>query len=310
MPNLYWKSSGQTRTVAEKPFKSEAELESFIFDNQDILGGDIFVIYRQIRTGAKQGIPDMLGVDQDKQVCLTELKNKEADESILPQALGYAVWAESNPDSVKAIWLESKTKPEDIQIDWDHLDIRVILIAPSFNTGVRRMASKIGYPVDLIQVRRYSFDQDEFLLVETIEEPQTPVPGTTKPRQIWDWATYEAQHGKEATAHFRHAVEQVSGLVDKHGWDLHYNINKYYTGFKLGNKVAFSVAWATMTSWELYFKVPEEAVSSFSAKQWELRKYYPNYRAAYVRPLDPASPHFDELEPLFAKAVAYASGAK
>jgi hypothetical protein len=61
MRNLYWKSQGQTRTLAEKPFATEAELEEYVFHNQEILG-DISIIYRQIRTGSRQGIPDMLGV--------------------------------------------------------------------------------------------------------------------------------------------------------------------------------------------------------------------------------------------------------
>src|SRR5690606_7294503 len=105
--------------------KSENELEAYIFANQEILGGDISIIYRQIRTGNRQGIPDMLGVDQDARVCIVELKNAEANEDVLSQALGYAMWAETNPDSIKAIWLESKHRPEDIALDWDNLDIRI-----------------------------------------------------------------------------------------------------------------------------------------------------------------------------------------
>lgn len=42
MLNLYWKSEGQTRSLIEKPFKSEAEFEKYVFDNQDILG-DIYL---------------------------------------------------------------------------------------------------------------------------------------------------------------------------------------------------------------------------------------------------------------------------
>ena len=65
MLNLYWKSNGDSRSLIPKPFKNEAEFEAYIFDHQDLLGGDIVILHRQIRTGNKQGIPDMLGVDQD-----------------------------------------------------------------------------------------------------------------------------------------------------------------------------------------------------------------------------------------------------
>ena len=80
MLNLYWKSGDQTRSLIKKPFPSEAAFEKYIFDHQDILGDDIYVLHRQVRTGDKQGILDMMGIDQDGNVCIIELKNEEADE--------------------------------------------------------------------------------------------------------------------------------------------------------------------------------------------------------------------------------------
>jgi hypothetical protein len=310
MRNLYWKSCGTTRTLIEKPFKSEAELEAFIFANQDILGGDVFILYRQIRTGAKQGIPDMLGVDQDDQVCLIELKNVEAGEEILPQALGYAIWAETNPDSIRAIWLESKTKPEDAQIDWDNLSIRVILIAPSFKSTVPRMAGKLGYPIDLIQVSRYALEDDEFLVVESVEEPQRPKVGTTTARKEWNPDTYEEDHGKEATAQFMHAVQAVERLSAKQGWEIPFRFNKYYTGFYLGNKLVFNVAWGGTRAWNVRFKLPEDVARAFHGQQWEFQRYDSSFHEAVYRPLQPGSPDLTELEPLFVKAYEYVSGAK
>ena len=76
MVNLYWKTKDQTRNLILKPFNTEAEFERYIFENQELLG-DLFILHRQIRTGNKQGIPDMIGVDQDSQICVIEMKNKE-----------------------------------------------------------------------------------------------------------------------------------------------------------------------------------------------------------------------------------------
>lgn len=306
MLNLYWKSGDQTRSLVEKPFESEADLEKYVFDNQDLLGGDIYVIHRQIRTGSKQGIPDMIGVDQNKRVCIIELKNIEAQEDILPQALGYGIWAEMNPDSIKAIWLESKQKPEDIEIDWDNMDIRLILIAPSFKTTVRRMAGKIGYPMDLVQLRRYGFEDNEFMLVEVIEEKPGPRPGVTKVMADWDY--YESEHGNEATAQFRKAVEALDAFVKAQGWDMQYNLNKYYTGFKLGNKVVFSVNWGGTYSWKLSLKLPELAADGFKGEHWEFQRYDSSFRQAILRPLKPESPQIGELSPLLVQAYKYVSG--
>jgi len=309
MLNLYWKTGGQTRSLIEKPFKSEAEFEKYIFENQDLLG-DIFIIYRQIRTGHKQGIPDMLGVDQDSRICIIELKNVEADESILPQALSYGIWAETNPDSVKALWLESKEKPEDVEIDWDNMDIRLILIAPAFKATVLHMASKIGYSIDLVQVRRYYFEDEEFLVVEILEEEKRPRVSTTKSMGNWDWDYYEAEHGKEATTQFRTAVNALNSFVQQQGWDLPYNINKYYTGFKLGNKVVFSVQWSGTYAWKLAIKLPRELARAFQAAHWEFQSYDETFRNAIFRPVTAKVLQINELEPLLTEAYKRISGSK
>jgi hypothetical protein len=307
MQNLYWKIGGETRILVEKPFQSEAEMEKYIFTNQDLLG-DVSIIYRQIKTGQKQGIPDMLGVDQDARICIIELKNQPADEDILPQALGYAIWAETNPDSIKAIWLESKQKPDNIAIDWDKIDLRVILVAPTFKNTVSRMAGKIGYPIDLIQMRRYSFEENEFISVEFVEEPLSQRVITTKGVTNWDWNYYESEHGQEATAQFKKAVEIIDNFVKKQGWNISYNINKYYTGFKLGNKVIFSVNWGGTYAWKLNFKVSKEMASGFKGKDWEFQTYDEAFGNAVFRPLNIKGFDIQELETLFVEAYKRISG--
>jgi len=301
MQNLYWKANHETRTLVENAFPLEQDLEKYIFSNQDLLG-DVSIIYRQIKTGQKQGIPDMLGVDQDNRICIIELKNQIADEDILPQALGYAIWAETNPDSIKAIWLESKNKPEDITIDWDNIDLRVILVAPGFKTTVPRMAGKIGYPIDLVQIKRYSFEENEFISVEFLDKPSPQKVTTTKVTLDWDWPYYEGEHGQEATAQFRKAVEEIDDFVKKKNWVIPYNINKYYTGFKIANKVIFSVAWFGTYAWGVRFKVPQEKAESFKGKLWEFQSYSSTFKEAAFRPTNPKTASIEELEPLFAEA--------
>jgi hypothetical protein len=258
MLNLYWHRTDGTRNLVEESFKTEQQLESFIFKNQELLGGDVVIIHQQIHTGNKQGIPDMIGVDQSGRICIIEIKNVVADESILPQALGYALWAEANPDSIKAIWLESKNAPDDIQVNWSELGIRVILIAPGFKANVQRMVTHIGFDVDLVQIRRFRLDDDVMLLVEVLDQEQPAKPGLTTVKGDWTWEYYEQEHGKAATAEFRSAVETLARHVSHHGWDLPYNLNKEYTGFKLGNKVVFEVAWHGTHSWKVRAKLDKQ----------------------------------------------------
>lgn len=308
--NLYWKSKDKTRNLVEEPFRSEAEFEEYLFQNQEILGGDVYIVHRQIRTGSKQGIPDMLGVDQDNTVCIIEVKNHEANEDVLPQALGYAVWAEANPDSIKAIWLESKKRPEEIELDWDNLNVRIILIAPSFKSTVPRLAGKIGYAVDLVQVRRYRYEEEEFLIVEEVEEKAGPRVSSTKVMGHWNWEFYESEHGNEATAQFRRIVEALDQFSKKRGWSVPYNLNKDYTGFKLGNRVVFDVAWSGSSAWVLRLKLPEESGRHLKGAHWEYQRYEKSFGNAVFRPLQPGRADLEELEPLLIEAYEYISGGR
>jgi hypothetical protein len=84
------------------------------------------------------------------------MKNKEVDAAVIPQVLEYAIWAESNPDSVKNLWLEAKDRPEDLTPDWDEYGLRVIVVAPYIDRTTLEHVTKINYPVDLIEVSRWA----------------------------------------------------------------------------------------------------------------------------------------------------------
>lgn len=307
MRNLYWKTQEATINLIPKDFVSEQNFESYLHDNQDLLG-DIVILYRQIRTGAKQGIPDMLGVDQDANICLIEMKNVQVTEDVLPQVLGYAMWAETNPDSIRAIWLESKEKPEDIQIDWDNLAIRIIVIGPSFKPNVLKMASKINYPVDLIQIQRFSYDSDEFIFVESLKDVESQKITITKVLEDWSWDYYEENHGKDATREFKKAVEALDSFVKKQGWNLSYNLNKYYTGFKLGNKVVFDVAWSGTYAWRIDMKIPKDVAQNFKGEDWEYQRYDEVFHNALFKPKSGTFPGIKEIEELLVIAYNRISG--
>lgn len=307
MRNLYWKTKESTINLLPKEFALESDFEKYIFKNQELLG-DIVILYRQIRTGAKQGIPDMLGVDQDANICLIEMKNVDVSEDVLPQVLTYAMWAETNPDSIKAIWLESKEKPEDIQIDWDKLELRIIIIAPSFRPTVLKMASKINYPLDLIQVQRFSYDDDEFIVIETLEDAVAKKVTSTKTMQDWTWEYYEENHGKEATREFKKVVEAINDFVIKQGWNLPYNINKYYTGFKLRSRVVFDVAWSGTYTWRIEMKVPVEVANKFEGKDWEFQRQDYSFKNAVFKLKKDEFKDIKELEGLLVVAYNNISG--
>jgi hypothetical protein len=190
------------------------------------------------------------------------------------------------------------------------MDIRVILIAPSFKNTVPRMAGKLGYATELIQIRRYGLEGEEFLLVEFLEPETPPKPGVTKVKEEWDWDFYAREHGQEAARQFRKTVEAIDAFVHKQGWDVRYNLNKYYTGFKLGNRIVFDVIWGGSYVWKVEMKLPKERGEAFQGEHWEFQRYDADFHNVVFRPLRPEAPNIKELEPLLIEAYKNIAGLK
>ena len=71
--------------------ESEALLETWIADHPDLLGQDLLIIGRQVRT-AHRGFIDLLAVDSDGRIHVIELKRDETPREVVAQALDYASW--------------------------------------------------------------------------------------------------------------------------------------------------------------------------------------------------------------------------
>jgi len=307
--NLYWRRSEAQKTVniVETPFASEEAFEKYIFENSDLLE-DMYLIKRQVRTGQRQGIPDIIGVDQDSNICIVEMKNTVVGEEILPQLLQYAIWAETNPDSVKALWLEDESRPPEAEVSWDNPNVRVLVIAPAFRPSLLRMSGKINYQVDLLEVKRFVVDEEEFVLITKMEPEPEKRPRLTRGLQVYDQAFYEQSHGKEAVRQFMDITQEIEDLASDKRWGLQRKFNKYYVGFKYGNKLCFGVGWAGTNTWNLVLKVPEPVAKGVHTKHWEFQRYEQEWNQALIRCLDPGKAKAAELEELFEAAYRNIAG--
>lgn len=241
MANLFWKRKGETTlNLLSVPFATEEEFERAVFETKDLLE-EVYLLKRQVRGGKKPGIPDIIGVDSDGNVCIVEMKNVPVDASILPQVLQYALWAESNPDSIKSLWLEAPEQPEDVTISFDHYEVRIIVIAPSIDRSTLGLVGKINYPVDHIEVKRWSEGEKEFLLVNRLEPEVPPKVRPVHGLGTYDRGFYEEHYNKASVDHFFHYVDEAVVFIRKNGWPLEPKFNKHYCGFKHGFFNAFGI---------------------------------------------------------------------
>lgn len=301
MANLFWKSKEATTRLVETPFRTEEEFERLIFATPEILE-DIFLLKRQIRGGTKQGIPDIVGLDKDGNICIIEMKNVTVDASIIPQVLQYAFWAETNPDSIRALWLEAETKPDDLSVSWDDCEVQIIVIAPTILRSTLDIVNKINYRVHLIEVKRWIETGNNFLLVNRLEPEQTrrvrPVSGL----ETYDADFYLKGRNKASAIEFIRYAKDTQELVRKEGWHLETKFNKRNCSFQAGAFNAFGVKWIGQKTFAMFVKLPESEASAIGPKMtrygWKEALYY----------IEPGKTKVEDFVPLFEKAYHRLTG--
>ncbi|NOS77248.1 MAG: hypothetical protein HOP35_04830 [Nitrospira sp.] len=287
MASLYWRRrKGRVKPVELAPYSSEQEFEQDVFQTPELLE-DVFLLKRQVRGGGKSGIPDIIGIDEDGKVCIIEMKNSPIDAAVIPQILEYAIWAESNPDSIKSLWLEAQNRPEDRAIDWDNLEVRVLVVAPSIDRATLEHVNKINYQVELIEIARWMSGRDSWLLVNRLEplpiKKKRPVSGLI----IYDRAVYEQRHKPEAVRAFLQVCDDLQSVATKRNWPVERKFNKHYCGFKVGNYIVFGVKWISGKSFGIFLKIPEAAMRRAKIPGFE-SKYESLWNQAVYRPTGPS----------------------
>ena len=303
MANLFWKTPEGVKALLATPFRTEEEFETTVFNTSELLE-DIFLLKRQIRGGNKPGIPDIVGVDSDGNVCIIEMKNCAVDSSIIPQVLQYAFWAETNPDSVKSLWLECENRPDDVTVAWESLQVRILIIAPSILRSTLDLVDKINYLVDLIEIKRWVEGKNEILLVNKLEpeskRPTKPVSG----QPVYDEEFYKTIYNNASVEQFLKYCRELDTLVRREGWDLQTKFNKSYCGFKAGFFNAFGIKWIGSKTFAFFFKLPEQEAKDAGLP---MTRYEGQWKDA-VYFIDPGKTKIADYKALFELAYKKLSG--
>lgn len=307
MPNLFWrKPSGEILNVIESPFRTEEELERYLQKTRELLS-DLFIVKRQVHTSHRTDIPDLIALDKEGSVVIIELKNGPVTEDVIPQVLRYAIWAETNPDSIRAMWLELETKPEDISITWENLSVKVLIIAPSVSPRVLRLANKINYPVQFLEIKKFSTEKNEFILTSQLEPEPEVKAGVTRGQEVYDRDFYLVNCNKASVPKFFETIDIVDEIVGEKKWELEKKMNKYYVSYKYGFPNVFGVTWIGSKSFGLFFKLPKEKAESIVIPDITPRRYDDEWKQVLYKVEKPDS-DVRKLIPLFDAAFRYITG--
>jgi hypothetical protein len=304
MANLFWKSPKGTKALLDTPFRTEEEFETTVFTTAELLK-DIFLLKRQVRGGNKPGIPDIIGLDREGTVCIIEMKNTEVDADVIPQVLKYAVWAKTNPDSIKSLWLQCDEKPENIAPGWDHLQVRILIIAPTIHRSTLAVVDSITHSVELLEVKRWVEGTNQFLLMHKLEPETTgtrtrPVSGA----RTYDEAFYKSERNSKSVDDFLRYCHQLEALARKQGWQLEMKFNRRYCTFKAGFPQVFGIHWWGTKSFGFFAKLTRAEAARFTPKpdDYEDRWKNANYK------IDPGKTKAEDLLPIFRYAYEKFAG--
>jgi len=145
------------------------------------------------------------------------MKNVPVDATIIPQVLQYAIWAETNPDSVRALWLECQNKPDGLLPTWEDFDVRIIVIAPHILRSTLDSVKRINYEVDLIEVNRWVDGDNELLLVSKLEPDGRSRPKPTGGLETYDLEFYKKHFNADSAKEFFRFVGEVEELIKDSG---------------------------------------------------------------------------------------------
>lgn len=307
MLNLYWrKASGEILNVIESPFKTEEELEKYLHKTKELLS-DLFILKRQVHASGHTDIPDLIAVDKEGSVVVIELKNVPVTEDVIPQVLRYAFWAETNPDSIKMMWLELEAKPEEISISWENVNVKILIIAPSISPRVLRLANKINYPVQFLEIKKFTAEKDELVLTNLLEPEPLGKVGLTKGLEVYDKDFYLANYNKASVPRFFETIDIVDSLVHDKKWDLEKKLNKGYVSYKYGFPIVFGVTWIGSKSFALFFKLTKSQAKSVVIPGIPAFRYEDTWKQVLYKIDDPKK-DVKKLAPLFDASFAHITG--
>lgn len=289
-----------TLNMNEIEIHPEEKLEKLLWENKAILP-DIYLLSRQVPNYSGSDRIDLLGLDNDNNVVIIEVKDEEVDNKVIVQVMRYAFWVEENPDSIKSLWYEKKDGGDKIEFDWNQkLNIRVIIVGPEFNADIRKLKNKVNYPIELIEIKKFNDGKADFILVNQVKDEKTT---NSKPSSLrytgeYNEEFYASQRNPSSVPNFMKTAEKMENYIKSKGWDLTRNNNKNYISFKYGFPIVCGTQWTGSKSYDIFFKVKKEDYENFKTPQgFDEHGYEDNWKQAYfiVRQHDFDIKQFDKL---------------
>lgn len=303
------KSKNETTNMNEIEVHPEEAIERTIFETKNILP-DVFLLKRQLQTYAREEKIDLVGVDNENNILVIEIKDETVDETVIPQVMKYAFWVQTQPDAIKSIWLEQKDKPEDFAFDWEkEFSIKIMIIGPSFKPSIQKLINRITYPVELIEFKKFNDGTNDYVFLNKliVEEQKAARPISTV--REYDQEFYKKHYNPRSAKEFWKLCNHIEGYIRTKGWNLTRSNNKGYISFKYGFPIAFGVTFIGSKSFCLFFKIPKEMAEKMKIAGYDMFRYEEQWKQALYK-VESGDIDIGNFEPLFVSSYKNIVGEK
>lgn len=217
-----WKLGELVEPVQFTPIPSEEWVENIIASNTRILGSELFLIGRQVRT-RHGGLIDLLALDGDGSLVVIELKRDRTPREVIAQLLDYGSWACGlEYEGITSIFDEytRKYRPQDADLSLDQAFCRhfnskevpevfnseheLLVVASELDDGTERIVNYLndvyGVAINAAFFRRFSEGDSEYLTMAWLIDPGEAEIKTVERRSNEPWnGEYYACFGEKAT---------------------------------------------------------------------------------------------------------------
>ena len=261
--------------------QKEKKIEDFIEKHPSILGEGIFIIGRQVSTSSS-GIPDLLGLDQNGNLVIAELKKGLPARKIVAQIIEYATWGEEqNQDTLNKIAKEkhlsgSQTLEKKFEKEFGtipepfNMYQRLFLIAESFDQktiDMCRYLKRNGIDISCLEINFHQSGDHEVvdttLLVGSEETKSEEFGGDTSYQRI----TWEERLEQKATKENKaNVVKFISKVESKFGIKGKPYVGNYYfyTKTPYEKKNLFATISLRLDTWHVNFRIDPNTFDSSS----------------------------------------------
>jgi hypothetical protein len=303
------KGKSETINMNEVKVHPEEEIEKIIFETKNILP-DVFLLKRQLQTYSKEDRIDLVGLDNENNVLVIEIKDEIVNESVIPQVLRYSVWVETHPDAIKSIWLEQKDKHENFVFDWEkEFNLKVLIIGPSFKLSVQKLINRITYPVELIEFKKFNDGTNDYVFLNKLIVEDEKVARPVSTTREYDEEFYKLNYNPNSAKEFWKLCTHLEEYIKAKGWNLTRSNNKVYVSFKYGFPIVFGVMFTGSKSFSLFFKIPKEIAVKTKIKDYNILRYDEQWNQALYK-VESGDIDLKKFEPLFSEAYKNIVGEK